>query len=370
MKTICNRESLSAAFQLASGVVPSRSPKPMILNVKLVAGPQETVLLATDLEVGVRCRVDGIQVQEPGEVILSNARMNAILRESTDTELQIRGDESKVQIKGMRSSFSLPTEDPREFPAVEQFDHENYHAVKSGQLQRMIRRTIFATDAETTRYALNGIMVEFEGNKVSLVATDGRRLAVMRGAATMTGKHLTSDFTSVLPTKAMTLVERNLRDEEEDVQIALEPNKALIRTPRAVISTRLVEGRFPRYQDVFPSASNVKIPLNVKDLLQAVRQAAIVTNEESRGVDWLISEGKLTLSARAAETGQSEVELPISYTGDNVQITFDPRFVTDMLRVLPDDGVVWVELNDSSSAAVFKVEDGYSYVVMPLMRER
>jgi DNA polymerase-3 subunit beta len=234
----------------------------------------------------------------------------------------------------------------------------------------MIRRTVFATDVESTRYALNGLLVEVEGNRLSLVGTDGRRLAVVRGTGTSVGGHNTADFTPVVPTKAMNLIDRSLQSEEEEVNLALQPNKVVVRTRRAVISSRLVEGRFPRYQEVFPSRSDVTVSLNVRDLLQATRQAAIVTSEESRGVDFAFGDGKLTLTAHAAEVGQSQVELPISFDAKELTITFDPRYLIDMLRVLNEESNVTLDLIDHQSAAVFKTDDGYSYIVMPLTRDK
>jgi DNA polymerase-3 subunit beta len=355
---------------MVSGVVPARSPKPILLSVKLVAGKDGAVLLATDLEVGIRCKVSGVDVRSAGEVVLPTARIVAILRESTDAVLEIETEENQTGIRGQRSRFKLAAESPADFPDVPDFVDEKYHEIPGTLLRTMIRRTVFATDVESTRYALNGLLVEIEGNRISLVGTDGRRLAVMRGMGKPVGGHNTKDFTPVVPSKAMNLLDRTLQTEEEEVRMALSPNKVLVRTQRAVISSRLVEGRFPRYQEVFPSRSDVTVPLNVKDLLQATRQAAIVTSEESRGVDFAFSQGKLTLAAHAAEVGQSHVELPISYDAKEITITFDPRYLVDMLRVLNEESTVTLDLIDHQSAAVFKTEDGYTYIVMPLTRDR
>jgi len=369
MKATCNRDELLSAFQTVSAVVPARSPKPILMSVKLVAQNSGVMLLATDLEVGIRCQVSGVEVGSTGQVVLPTARMLAILRESTDQVLHIETGENKTTIRGQRSRFQLTSEAPEEYPEVPDFTDEKYHSISSTLLRTMIRRTVFATDVESTRYALNGLLIELEGNKISLVGTDGRRLAVVRGTATPVGGHSTRDFTPVVPTKAMNLVDRTLQEEEE-VHVALQANRAVVRSKRAVISSRLVEGRFPRYQEVFPSRSDITVPLNVRDLLQAVRQAMIVTSEESRGVDFAFSDGKLTLAAHAADVGESLVELPIAFDSKDLTITFDPRYLVDMLRVLNEESTVSLDLIDHQSAAVFKTDDGYTYIVMPLTRER
>ena len=143
-----------------------------------------------------------------------------------------------------------------------------------------------------------------------------------------------------------------------------------MRTETAVIYSRLVEGRFPRYQDVFPANVEVKIPLEAGSLRMAVEQASIVTSEESRGVDFQFGSGVLRLTSQSADVGSSHVELPIAYDGKAVEITFDPRYLVDALKTLDDTAAITAELIDAKNAAVFKTDDHYTYVVMPLTRER
>jgi len=143
-----------------------------------------------------------------------------------------------------------------------------------------------------------------------------------------------------------------------------------VKSGPATISGRLVEGRFPKYRDVIPADSNCSIDLVVGSFLSAVRQAQIVTNEESRGVDFAFTPGVLKLESQAADVGRSTVELPISYEGSEIVITFDPRFVAEFLRVLEPESSVRLDLIDGESAAVFRTDDAYTYVVMPLSRDR
>ena len=161
MKALCNREGLLAAFAMVGGVVPARSPKPILQNVKLVADPDGgSILMATDLEVGIRYRVLGVKVDQPGAVILPTARMGSILRTSTDEELAIEADGDHLVVRGLHAEFKLPSEDPNLFPEVPDFAAASYHAVAAADLRRLIRRTMFATDLESTRYALGGVLVE------------------------------------------------------------------------------------------------------------------------------------------------------------------------------------------------------------------
>jgi DNA polymerase-3 subunit beta len=206
--------------------------------------------------------------------------------------------------------------------------------------------------------------------KVIAVATDGRRLAKMEGPAHVIGGHSTIQSTTIVPTRAMQLMERALADTDVEIQIAARPNDILVKSPRTTIYSRLVEGRFPRWKDVLPVRSgSVRIDMAVGPLYAALRQAAIFTNSESRGIDFKFGDGSVVLQASAADAGQSRVELPIPYSGAPIQLSMDNRYVSDFLRVLDPQKSVTVDVVDSESAALFTTDDGYSYVVMPMARD-
>lgn len=370
MKVTCDREALLAAFQTAAAVVPSRSPKPILQNIKLEVSDQGAILLATDLEIGIRIQAAGVQAQVPGSAILPLGRFGSILRESTDDNLLLESDGQGTLVRGERSEFKLPAENPQEFPAVADFNETAFHELSARLLRELIRRTIFATDNESSRYALGGVLLEMEADKITAVGTDGRRLAKMEVPARSVGGHQSGDSMTIVPTKAMQLIEKAVSDGDAEIQIAARANEVLVRSPRATIYARLVEGRFPKWRDVFPQRTGVsKIELTVGPLHSAVRQAAIITSDESRGIDFTFQAGSLVLSGRAAEVGQSRVELPIAYDGPATSITLDPRYVSDFLRVLDPEKVITLELKDAESAAVCTTDDGYGYVIMPLARD-
>jgi DNA polymerase-3 subunit beta len=265
----------------------------------------------------------------------------------------------------------LTIEDASIFPEVPDFAATSYHVVKAADLKKLIRRTIFATDIESTRYALGGVLIELTGESIAMVGTDGRRLARMSAVAEEENNPPPLTGSPVIPVKALKVIERNLADDDPPVHLTFQNGVAvLMRSKRAVIYSQLVEGRFPRYQDVFPTNSDVKIPLEVGPLRIAVEQASILTSEDSRGVDFQFSSGVLRLMSQSATVGNSVIELPIVYEGKTVEITFDPRYLTDALKTLDDTTSITAELIDSNNAAVFKTNDRYAYVVMPLTREQ
>ncbi|WP_152052520.1 DNA polymerase III subunit beta [Tautonia marina] len=373
MKLLCDREQLLAAFGAVGGVVPARSPKPILQNLKLDASPnQGSTLMATDLEVGIRLKVLGVKVDQPGSVILPLQKMGQILRASTgDDELALEVEGETLVVRGHRSEFKLPAEDPSLFPDPPDFHAETGYRISPADLRRAVRRTSFATDPDSTRYALAGVLMEPGPESITMVGTDGRRMARQIIPCEPEGEAEVPSQAPVIPVKALRLIERNL-DDDEPARIAVQDGTAvLVRTGRAVIYSRLVEGRFPNYKAVMPSSYECRIPFTEVDpLLSAVEQAAIVTSKESRGVDFQFGDGLLKLASQTADIGESHVELPITYDGKDVAITFDATYLIEALKTLDPSQPIAAELIDHKSAAVFKTEDQYTYVVMPLNRDR
>lgn len=371
MKITCDREQLLSAFQTAAMVAPSRSPKPILQNVKLDIEDESRILMATDMEVGVRIELDGIEVESGGTAVLPVTRFGSILRENSDEKLKVEADAQGVKVRGERSEFNLPGQNPDEFPAVASFAEEKYHKIPARLFKELVRRTIFATDTESSRYALGGVLLEMETEGITAVGTDGRRLAKMNGVAESVGGHVTGETMTIVPSRSMQLMERAMSDGEAEVLVAARGNDVLIKSSKATIYSRLVEGRFPKWRDVFPVRQEaVRIDITVGPMHSALRQAAIVTDDESRGVDFTFGEGKLVLSGSTADVGQSRVELPIPYEGEAITLTLDHRFVADFLKVLEAEKTFTVEIENEESAALFSTDDGYGYVVMPLSRDR
>ncbi|MDZ7618404.1 MAG: DNA polymerase III subunit beta, partial [Patescibacteria group bacterium] len=173
MKIVCQRETLMQAFQTAAGVAPSRSSKPALSNLKLDVAGEEGVLAGTDLEVGIRYRLKALEVLAEGTVLLPIDRFGSILRESSDERLTIESDGRQIQVRGVQSQFQLPSANPDEFPSVPDFAEERYHEVSVPFLRELIHRTVFATDSESSRYALGGVLFEMTETQVIAVATDG-----------------------------------------------------------------------------------------------------------------------------------------------------------------------------------------------------
>lgn len=368
MKLSCSRADLWNAFQIVSAVVPTRTPREILRNIKLTVADGAATLMGTDQQVGVRRRLREVQTDSAGEVLLPTQRVAAILRELQDAEVKLEVTPEALWIRGQQSEFRLNTEDPVEFPNLPSFDHQRFFSVPGRTLAEGIERTQFACDVESSRYALGGILLEIEGMKLTLAATDSKRLAVYSGAISE-GDATVEGVKPVIPAKAMSLISRSVQGDDSVAKIAIHQNDALVECGESVIYCRLVEGRFPPYKQVIPDSFEMTIELVAGPFLSAVRQAMIVTDADTQGADFAFADGLLTISTRVSDVGTSKIQVPISHDGAPITLTLDPKYVSEFLKVLQTTDSVRLKLNNPDSAAVFESGENYTYVVMPLARE-
>lgn len=371
MKVKCQRDSLFNACQLVGQAVAARTTKPILANIKAVASDDALTLMATDLEIGIRYELRGVDVGRTGAAILPVSKLLPILRESNDAEISLDANADGTLIKTSTGKFTMPAGDPAEFPDIPAFDGDKCHEITAGVLRTLIQRTAFAADKKESgaRWAVTGVLWEVEANKVRLVATDTKRLAMTEGVATSTEAPAKDGkpASHLIPQKAMSLLERSLVDGGERIRVALHANDAMFQTERALIHTKLVEGRFPPYRDIIPKKSTIKVTLNPAEFLSRVRQAAIMTDDATKRVDFEFAKKKLTLKAEGAETGSSEVRLDLpDYDGEEITIAFDPQYLVEMLRAIEGETGITLEMTSGEKPAVFRAGDNYLYLVMPL----
>jgi len=362
MKLSAKRQELADAFQLTSGAVSARTVKPILQNVKVSAATGGVELLATDLDVGMRLKVDGVEVVEEGEALMPAARVAAILKELRDEDVTMETDGLTTVITTSTDKYHVMGDNPAEYPEVANFRQDDSSEVSPGELTDMVDKTAFAVATEATRYAFNGILFVFKKDLLELVATDGRRLAYVTRKAKGV-KEIGREI--IVPPRVMGQFRRVVAPDDTSVKIAVEGNQILLQTARAVVTGRLVEGHFPAYDEVIPKDYPAKIKLDREAFRSGIRRAALLTNEESKAVKLAFAKKKLVLSARTAELGDARVEMAADYDGEAIEISFNPDFLEDVLKVLDDD-VVTFELKDADSAGVLKAKNNYLYVIMPV----
>ena len=369
-----------AACQLASAAVAARDIKPVLRNLKAsVDDDGKYTLMATDLEIGIRLAVEGVNVSAvsltPGVALWPTARLISILRESTDAEISLTATDATCTVRGSSGEFSMPSDDADAFPDVPEFTGEDYHTLHAGELREMIRRTSFAAAAEGgVRFgATTGILWELAdggGSELAaLIATDGRRLAKATGAFCQRhGTHSIAGKLPVVPAKAMSLLERNIASlpEDAEVRVKFSGTDVLFAMGGATIHSRLVEGRFPAYKQIIPANKHI-VTLHAGQFASAIRQAAIMTDEESKRVRFGFSKNTLTLKAQGASSGSSSVQMPVEYKGPALEISFDPKFLLAFLKAIAPDAPLQIELADHAKPALLRCGDNYIYVIVPLV---
>jgi DNA polymerase-3 subunit beta len=369
MKIVCNREKFLSGFLIVSGLVPTRSPKDILSNIKLEAIDGKLVLMATDQEAGIRLEIPDVDIQTPGKALLNVQRIGNILREASDDTLTFETTSNSLDIHGVNSEFHLQLANPDEYPSVGKFLEDSYFEMPAIAFREMVRRTIFATDTESTRYQLGGVLFEMEGEDITTVATDGRRLACMRGRGASVNGFKNVGASTIVPTKTLQTIERSIADSDSNVKIAARSNDILFKTDRCMLFSRLVEGRYPNWKSVIPSEEGrTRISGLVGPFFASVRQASIVADPESRGIEFQFGNGSMIVGAKTADVGQSRVEIPIDFHEAPLALTMDYRFVLDFFKVLPPESTFNLLVKSNTEPALYNTDDGYTYVVMPMSR--
>jgi DNA polymerase III subunit beta len=364
MKVKLNRSALQEALGLVTHIVPSRTPKAILQCISIAAKDNTVRICGTDLEVGISCAVTQVEVEREGEIVVPADKIMGIVREGVDEVIELESSNSTTQVRGADSHFTIFGHEPSEYPVVMGMDGENTFEVGLAKLQEGIELSVFSAARESTRYALNGVLWEVAGKKLTLVATDGRRLAkaVVNLGVTVAN---VPDKPIIVPAKTMSLLDRIGGDESAKVAVRFVGNQVILGCGDVVITSNLVEGNFPKYEDIIPSDYKNKVTLSTDATLSAVRRAALLVTEESKGVKLSLSKGSLVFSSRSPESGDVQIDMSVSYSGAAIEIGFNPQFLIDVLRVIKAKEFV-LELGDSDRPGAIKSGSEFLYIVMPV----
>lgn len=361
MKIVCQRERLHSALQVVASVVGPATAKPVLQDVCLEAAGDVLSLVTTDLEVGIRYRVSDVEVVEDGVALVPARRLGDIVRNSTDETLELEWNDAVLVVRGRSSRFRVLGEAPEEFPGIPEVSGDSMATLRGEVLSGLIRRTLYAAAAQSTRFTLNGIYWELEDKTIAMTATDGHRLAHVERALPSA---VPAAARGIVPSKAAGLIERSIGPDEE-AHVRLGENEVLVRTDRVTIYARLLEGTFPRYREVIPSGPAAKMVAPTAELEQCVRQAAVLTSDESRAVRFHLDENHLTVRSRTPEAGEAQIELPVEYAGEPLVIGFNPKFIADALGPVAEERVEF-EITTPDRPGVIRDGKGYLCVLMPL----
>jgi len=364
MKVKFNRAALQEALNLVTSITPARTPKDILKCVRLTAEPDSVRLCTTDLEAGIHYRVTQVEVERPGEVLAPADKLAAIVRESIDEVIEIEVTETTIHIRGSDSHFAIYAHDLSQYPPVPDFEGPADLELPLGALQEAIDLCVFAAAKESTRYALNGVLWEVDGKKLTLVATDGRRLA--KATATLQSAAGTlPDGRVIVPAKTMTLLDRVGGDASTLAAVRFKGNQVIVACEPVVVCSNLVEGNFPQYRDIIPRDYDKKITLSTDAVLSAVRRAALLAGEDSKGVQLALKSGVLIFSSRSPEAGDAQIDMAVEYDGPELKIGFNPQFLIDALRVIKGE-TFELQLGQADRPGLIKWGSQLLYIVMPV----
>jgi DNA polymerase-3 subunit beta len=365
MNLTITKDQIIAGLQAVQNVVSTRTTLPILSNVLIRAEGSHVEFTATDLDVTVACKVEA-KVVKPGATTLPVKKLFGIVRE-LQGEIEIETDDKNLSsIRSGSSFFKIHGLAADEFPPLPKFKDDKKVSQPQENIRAMIRKTSFAVSTDESRYVLNGIFISLKEGKMTFVATDGRRLALVDEEVDISEKSA-GEF--IVPAKAITELNRLLQD-KGDVELKFGENQASFALKNengfsVLLITKLIEGNYPNYRQVIPGEAKERIGVGREELVQALRRAEIMTSEKANSVKLAFGKNLLTITANSPEVGEARETMAINYKGKELAIAFNPRYLIDPLNALTEDEV-FIELIDELSPGVIKINGPFLYVVMPM----
>jgi DNA polymerase-3 subunit beta len=355
------KEAILDGLQRVQNVVSTRTTLPILSNVLVQATSGSLSLTTTDLDVAVRCRIQA-DVSKEGATTLPARKLFLILKEVVAPEIEVEVDDRNAASIRCGTSFykimGLPEE---EFPRFPEPGSAKTVKIEQSVLRGMLKKTAYAVSSDETRYVLNGVFIGLKADKLTTVATDGRRLALTEHEIEVPKGGETE---LIVPSKAVGELERLLGDQGE-VKLSIGENQILFELDSTTLASKLIEGTYPNFRQVIPTETKERITLERELLLAALHRASILASEKSQSVKLDFAKNTLTITATTPEVGEAKETLSINYKGKEIAIAFNPQYLMDPLRNLDADEI-FLELIDELSPGVVKVNEPFLYVLMPM----
>lgn len=372
MKFKINQDHFSNGLQQVLNVVATRSTMPILSNVLIEAGDGQIELTTTNLDLGIRCRIKA-DVETPGGITLPVRKLATIVRELPQSEVFVESSENnQAKIASGGSLFKIMGIGTEEFPPLPSFENRHVFELTQDAVVNMLKSVSYGQSTDENRYILNGVYFNFSDDKLTLVATDGRRLAL---TALETDVASDNGGSLILPAKTVAELERllgkgeNLKiafnDRQVAFEIAIDDESDSGLADQLYLVSKIVEGNYPNYRQVIPKETEHRVKIERELMLECVHRAALVTSDKSNSVKLKVSKNLLEISGSSSEYGESHESMAIAYDGPEVQVAFNPQFLMEPLKALTKDEVFF-EFKDEMSPGLFKTLDNFICVIMPL----
>ncbi|MEM9237101.1 MAG: DNA polymerase III subunit beta [Verrucomicrobiota bacterium] len=361
MKFSISKEALLDGLQKVQHVVSTRTTLPILSNVLLVAEDGKLTLTTTDLDVGMTGAVEA-KVDKPGATTLPAKKLVNIIRELPASEVEISVDAKNVaSIKCGPSFFKIIGLGQDDFPPLPDFEGSKEYRIPQELLRNGLKKTVYAISTDETRYVLNGIYTSFREGKLTLVATDGRRLAMIENDLEFPASQ---DIDVIVPTKAVQELLRLLGDSGE-VEVKLSGSQISFAIGDHLLVSKLIEGNYPNYRQVIPGDSSERVELPREAMLETVRRVSLLSSDKSNSVKLVFGGNRVEVTANSPDVGEAQETLEVPYDGKDLQIAFNPEFLKAPLQNL-DEETVYLDLIDEMSPGVVRIDGSFLYVIMPM----
>jgi DNA polymerase-3 subunit beta len=368
MELVVRKNDLLRELQFFQGIVERKNTIPILANVLMEAKGEEVRFLATDLEVGLRSRCTA-SVAKSGALTLPAKKFYEIIKSLPETDIRIAEDKGGVKVAADRFDSRMQTLPREDFPTLPEAGGSVSATLPRAAIREMVAKTQFAITGEDTRYFLNGALFVLRPDSMSLVATDGHRLALVNVPRDGKAGTEAEEVRAILPKKTLGELGRLLADGDEDIRYERGENHLFFDVGGRMLISRMIDGQFPAYERVIPKGNDKHIEFERDRLTNAVKRVALLSNERSRAVKFQIEQGKVDVTSSSPELGEAHEMLPVDYSGAAMQICFNAQYVLDFLAAVSTD-VVSLDLKDEVSQAVVKPVGAegydYTYVIMPM----
>ncbi len=354
------KEDLLSHIQIVQNIVSARISLPILSNILLDAAHGKLRLTATDLDVGISCEYP-VDVVESGSITIPAKRFADIIHELPESQIMISAKKNNmVIIQSDTCEFKIMGLPKEEFPKLPEFKDREALKIEQQVLRDMFMKTSFAVSHDETRHILNGVLLKIENNSLTMVATDGRRLALTKKEINQNAQ---AQKAIIIPSKTINELIRNLKDKGEAL-IIIRENQVLIDLGGLQVVSRLIEGEFPNYDQVIPQEAQNKIKLNREKFLLAVKRAAVLSTLDYQAVKLEVFKNKLIISKSTPDVGESREEMAADYSGKELVVGFNPAYLIDALKNIQNEEI-GLEAIDADKPGVIRGQ-GYLYIVLPM----
>ncbi len=361
MKFLVEKSDLLSGIQTVESVVNERATLPILSNVLLQLQQSTLHITGTDLDIGISCELS-VRNMEEGGIAVPAKKFHDIIKELPNTTITLQAKKNNtLLIECEQCLFRLVGLPAEEFPRLPTIQSEPAVQLPQRQLKEMVNLTAFAMSHEEARYILNGSLLVLHDAKATLVATDGRRLALAEGALT---QKTTQHKKLIIPAKTIRELQHLLKDEGDISLVFLGENQVAFRIDHVTLISRLIDGEFPNYEKVVPVENKRKVRINRSRFMEATRRASLFTAPNSQAVRLDVSKNRLVLFKESAEFGEVKEEVEVVYDAENLSIAFNPTYLLDVLKAIKTDEVD-LELSGPDRPGVIR-QDGFLYMVLPM----